>query len=199
MNYGYEGAAQSSLIKKFMENGNDNITITYLDGHTNTIPFSEEVKEKLYQQLLKQAIERNNSDALMNAKEKRKWAASFMIGEIIMILLAPVAILTNKSEKAQLIAGIAGSILTIDAVVNGHKFKMANEEIKEIKKYAIYLKMRDKIEQNTDQTLFCGVKDQEQEINLNNIDEYSFAKIKRLNRNHQVQKLANNIFTRKAY
>ncbi len=198
MNYGYEGATPSSLIKKFTENNHDNITVTYLDGHTSTIPFSEEKKEELYQQLLKQATERNNSNALITAKEKRRWASSFLVGEIIMVLLTPIAILTNKSDKIQLISGIAGSILAIDAVINGHRFKIANDEIKEIKKYAIYLKMKEKIEKNSDQTLFCGVKNEDQEINLNNIDEYSYAKIKKLNRNHQIQQLTNTILTRKA-
>lgn len=64
MKYGYIGADNSELIQKFQKSDNK-IIVTFLDGSTRTLPLTEEYEKNLLEIMLKQAIERSQSDALL--------------------------------------------------------------------------------------------------------------------------------------
>lgn len=132
--------------------------------------------------MLEQAYDRSESSALHDAQEKRKKLLKCAALEMWLILLSVVnaAIFNNM----RICASIFGCLTGIIAIGYSAGYKFKTDEIKELEKYDIYLLMREALEKNIENpNLFNGVKNQQEVLNINTLDDYSLSDIKTVQSN----------------
>ena len=182
MKYGYESADSQQIIKNY-DIIDNKIIINFLDGASHEIPFIEENEISLLNQLLKQAYERKEVRGLNEVKL-----------ELIINLLKG---LTNLSASGLCLSGVIysdsisqkflwGAITTINLLCcggYGKKYKSSNDELKELKKYDIYLSIREKLETLDNSNIFNWVNKMGQPLNINTLDDYSLNDIKKIRDN----------------
>lgn len=182
MKNGFNGMSDGQLISNFVESEGEYF-IEFLDGAYYKVPISEDNKQSLINIMLNQATERNNSDALKNAKTKRVKTIIAICAEAIAS--AAMIIITQKSETniEKIVSTILASIAGIGVIISGVKYRLNNSEIEELKKYGIYLSIRDRLEACNDPNLFNGVPEKADVLNINTLDNYSLRDLQMIRDN----------------
>lgn len=173
---------QSELIKNYKVS-NNTVIITYLDGSVCEIPFSEDFETDLLNRMLEQAQKRNEMVSVDDLKEKRRQALFWLATQLSFGTLSVSNVVVSDSERMSLISGLLGGIIALTAVVHGASYKFYNDEIKELEKYAIYLSIRERLENIDVPQVFDGVKNPELPLNINTIDNYSLNDIRKIRDN----------------
>jgi len=182
MKNGYVGAENGEIIKGYAQK-KDKIVVTFLDGAFYEVPLSTENEEELIKIMLGQAIDRNNSSTLSLAKEKRKKAVKWIITEAIIGVITATAAVTTDNKLHRVIAGVLAGLSGIAVVVNGIRYAINNEEIQELEKYGIYLSIKEALDNCTDENLFNGIRTKVDRIDINTLDNFSLADIKKVKAN----------------
>lgn len=180
MKYTYENIELSSIIEKYKINY-DKIIVNFLDGSSYELPLNKENEEIIKRRMLKQAIARDESDALKEAKKKQIKA---LIWSIFQTYLTAICISNSYSNNGTMTATMLSYISGIIVVLHGIEFKIDSEEIEEIEKYKIYLSIKDRLKDNIKSPiLYVGVNSIEKELNINTLDNYSLNDIKIIKNN----------------
>lgn len=180
MKYTYDHIELSSIIEKYKIN-HDKIIVNFLDGSSYELPLNKENEEIIKRRMLKQAIARDESHALKEAKKKQIKA---LIWSIFQTYLTAICISNSYSNNGTMTATMLSYISGIIVVLHGIEFKIDSEEIEEIEKYKIYLSIKDRLEDNIkNPILYVGVNSIEKELNINTLDNYSLNDIKIIKNN----------------
>ena len=181
MKYGYEGAELSELINNYKVEG-DKIVVAFLDRSTFEVALTEGTEKTLLEEMLKQAYDRNASQEMFLAQRRKRRTTMWIIYETILGALAGVLSFINKDELHTLnmiFFGANAMLITL----NGIDYKIQKSKIEELEKYDLYLNLRRKIVGVPNEILFAGIKSDERNININNLDNFSLSDVKKINRN----------------
>lgn len=182
MKYGYAHANLGELIRNYKVS-NDKIIITFLDGSSKEIPFTEQNEAELLNEMLKQA-----KIMIMYKSEHDLEVEKYDVlrGAIRMI---PITfsnfVIANNSDTYQVVRTLSGVLCGLTAltfVTSSFIYNLKANELNELKKYRMYLYMKEAIDK-TDAYLFKGVKTKEMPLNINTLDNYSLNDIEQISNN----------------
>lgn len=182
MNYGYD--TNDALIKNIKPKDNV-MVITYLDGTTNEVPLTEHMVNQLKNIMIKQAINRNKSSALEEAKNNLRLNYVRMIIKHIEIAFSTFFGISSKelAFKFAFFSISAMACLELSTIYGKIVFK--KEEINELLKYDIFLKIKDDL---NDPNVYNGVD--KAPLDIDTLDEYSLQEIKTIESNiHNLKRL----------
>ena len=178
MKYGYAYANLGELIRNYKVS-NDKIIITFLDGSSKEIPFTEQNEAELLNEMLKQA-----KIMRMNKSEH-----DLKVEKYDVIRMIPITFLdyvtANNSDTYQVVRTLSGvfcGLTALTIVTSSFIYNLKANELNELKKYKMYLDMKEDIDK-TDAYLFKGVKTKEMPLNINTLDNYSLNDIKQIRNN----------------
>lgn len=181
MNYSYGDKKDSDIIKNYKINKKDKtIVINFLDGTKYVAPYSIENENDVLDRMLSQAIERNGTCTL--DKMVNKNVHYFICGLVNAIICANDVIysFSVNHNNSKIVLYVAGGITLSLSLVSGVISLNCSEEIKELRKYKLYLSLRDKIaERSFDSNIFNGVKCKKN-LNINTLDSYSLTDLKKI-------------------
>lgn len=177
MKFGYEGVRNEELIQKYKVNG-DKITIMFLDGTIHEVDLTEENENDLLSRMLKQAQERNESLEMNLAIRERRQAFLWAMYLSMIDLVYINTTINATTDRGEIFGTIVSGIVGLTIVINGSVCKARNDEIRELKKYAIYLNIRDRFEEMGDKPILLGENGREEFLNINTLDDYSLHDIK---------------------
>ena len=170
MNFTYDGADLSSIIKHY-EINNNKIIIEYLDGSTKIVANSKNMENSIQEVMLEQAEERNVKMFDYEMKNSSNYDVA-----VLSAIMAGTTVALNYLTKvpyqydiANLVAGGLGCVI-LGQIVNDYKqFKKCNE----LSKYEYYLYFRNELEQYKSYSeLYNNVRNNN-ELNINTLDSYS--------------------------
>ena len=182
MKYGYAHANLGELIRNYKVS-NDKIIITFLDGSSKEIPFTEQNEAELLNEMLKQAkimiMYKSEHDLEVEKYDVLRRA----------IRMIPITFLdyvtANKSDTYQVVRTLSGVLCGLTAltiVTSSFIYNLKANELNELKKYRMYLYMKEAIDK-TDAYLFKGVKTKGMPLNINTLDNYSLNDIEQISNN----------------
>ena len=181
MKYGYEGADLSELINNYKVEG-DKIVVTFLDKSTFEVALTEGTEKTLLEEMLKQAYDRNTSEEMCLAQKRKRRAITLGIYQSIIGISAAFFACANYNN-VQFFTIFFTGLVGIGITLNGIDYKIQKSEIEELEKYDLYLNLRRKIVGVPNEILFAGIKSDERNININNLDDFSLSDVKRINQN----------------
>ena len=181
MKYGYEGADLSELINNYKVEG-DKIVVTFLDKSTFEVALTEGTEKTLLEEMLKQAYDRNTSEEMCLAQKRKRRAITLGIYQSIIGISAAFFAFANYNN-VQFFTIFFTGLVGIGITLNGIDYKIQKSEIEELEKYDLYLNLRRKIVGVPNKILFAGIKSDERNININNLDDFSLSDVKRINQN----------------
>jgi len=185
MKYEYEGTSKKEIIKNY-EKKEDKIIINFLDGYNCEVPLTEENESDLLKIMLDQAQDRNN---ITKIKELEKHKKTALIGAILTTVSTFVNgsayFLNNSNNEEKIVNLIIGILSGVCAIYGIAGYKAINDEIKDLKKYELYLSMKEYIENsNAQEYLFDGIKNNE--LNINILDSYTLKEMYQLRKNLEI-------------
>lgn len=181
MKYGYEGADLSELINNYKVEG-DKIVVTFLDKSTFEVALTEGTEKTLLEEMLKQAYDGSTSEEMCLAQKRKRRAITLGIYQSIIGISAAFFACTNYNN-VQFFTIFFTGLVGIGITLNGIDYKIQKSEIEELEKYDLYLNLRRKIVGVPNEILFAGIKSDERNININNLDDFSLSDVKRINQN----------------
>lgn len=182
MKNGYEGISNSQLISRFTEDDGEYF-VEFLDGAYYKVPMNAKNKQELLDIMMEQAVERNNSNALKKAKSKRAKAVLAICAEAIVATASVLVSQRSDNDIAKIVSTIVGSVAGIGIIVNGIKYSIDKSEIDELRKYAIFIKIKDRLEECVDPNLFNGVGEKADVLNINTLDNYTLRDLQIIKEN----------------
>ncbi len=181
MNYGYKEAKNEDLIKNYIRVLRDNkIEITFLDGSTYEMPLTAENEKALLDKMLEQAKARSESGALKNAIQNRKGAMVSVLFKAITLVLAGAFYNGVDSNSLKAFYGAFGGITAIAMTIQGVNFALTSKEIEELKKYDLYLSIKERLEEKNRCNLINGIEGNFENLNINTLDNHSLKEIERI-------------------
>lgn len=182
MKYGYSNVPNSKIIECYEIKGNK-IIITYLDGEKREC--SIEMEKSILNQMLNQAIERNNSDDLSILKHNIPRELFVTIANLGLSFFEIILLL--NFDKVDLSSVTVGTNLITNSVLGTtFLFKYLNDKknMEELEKYNIYLKNKQSLEKASSKyDLFQGIDNKERLLNINTLDYFSLEELKVIQRN----------------
>lgn len=182
MNYSYDGAETKEIIQNY-KTSNNKIIITFLDGTNYETPLTEENEINLLNKMLEQAEERSQKMSIYDLKKERTGTFNFIMTYLGITVLSISNASTTNSKDIRCLTSLVGGITALNVILDMVKYKQKNDKIKELKKYDIYLQIREILKDINDPNLFNGVKKQEEPLNINTLDSYSLSDIKKIRNN----------------
>lgn len=173
MKYGYDGVSNDQLIKNYKISDNK-IVITFLDNSNYEIALTKENENNLLNTMLEQAQDRDQSSILINLQMKKKKHLIIAIVDAVCTLFNAININTYSDSYAKIWYEFLFCMTLLCTIVNSAIYKDYDQIISELKKYNIYLSIREELEKNINEpNLFNGVKNQQEGLNINTLDNYS--------------------------
>ena len=166
MKFGYGGYEEDFNIKNYKliknyEIYNDTIIVNYFDDDTNIIPFSLENLEKIENEMLRQAVERKNSDLLKIAESKKMQSIlKIAIYSYFSInILFCISIFYREKIKDMVGWDTLIFLLNLYNLKNAYDdYTHYKELIDELNKYELFLNINDNL-QEKNKTLPFGIND----------------------------------------
>lgn len=181
MKYGYTGVESKDLIRKYEHNvSNNTIIITFLDDSSYEVPYNEESEQLILDKMLEQAQQRSESRALQNAMQKRRLAFAKIMLNISTILLNSANYYRTESNNTKIFCSVLNGIIAVTIALNGAEFKFTSDEINELKKYDLYLAIKEKLENKNDSNTCNMTEGNLNSLNINTLDNYSLRDIERI-------------------
>lgn len=168
MNYNYKNYKDNEIVKRF-DKMDDKIVITFLDDSLVVLDLNDENEKDALDLLLKQAIERDKSDALENAISKRTIYLLIGILSSIGVDLTLRNFLSNPNIFLLALNTLLFLLNGSNVIKLGKKFENSYKEIEEIQKYRIYLQIKEELDGKKN-----GIK------NINDLDKFSLNDVKNL-------------------
>lgn len=184
LRFEYEGARLSDLIKEY-EIVDNNLSVTYFDDTTTVLPLSEE--NNVLELMLEQAIERSESSELDKTIKMKNRALLAFLSLFFCSFISTANICISESNFMKILSSISGGITTAFASVFAIVYKNEIDKINELKKYDIYLNIKNELDENiTNSNLFAGIKIKNDNLNINTLDEFSLKDLKKISNNLRI-------------
>lgn len=183
MKFGYEGANLSELIRKYKVS-NQMMAINFLDDKGSfIIPYNEEVEQQIQDYMIEQAkLRKENMDLNEYNNDLSRTVSLSLVGGGFSIF-STVGLITAEQIFTQSYFGsllvYAGAITILSSLVAIKQ----NKKVKELKKYDIYLSIREQLDNICDTKLYEGVSPKRQSLNINTLDDYSLKELKDISSN----------------
>lgn len=173
MNFSYNGADTSKIIKKYQKQ-EFNYTIEYLNGDVSSFYSTNENEEKnIINTMISQIIEREKKMDINRLKSIRSIALFFSI-----LSSGVISIMINRNNEELLLMPILG--LTFGVKTYRNQTKLINE----LNKYKMFLEMtKDNPMCEVDNKMLNYIefdKFHQVPLNINTIDDYSYEDVKTL-------------------
>lgn len=198
MKYEIEGIKKEETIKEYRIL-NNSIIVTYLDGNLKTFPYTKANEDAIVSEMLKQASYRESKlySAYMSNKMGQARANTDYIATLVALvttssvaanfLLAQTSYLSPAMQAVLLGSSTIGEVLALRTYISvSKKQKKIAEELDDVEKYHIYLKIRDVLKNLPEPELYelyNEVKRKASTLNINTIDEFSLKDLKKISEN----------------
>ena len=181
MNFTYGDKTKKDIIKCcHLDLDNKEIIVNFLDGSTYKVPFVEEDYKNILNKMLEQAIERRDSNHYETVENSR---SNGMVFTFAFLLTLAFGNMLNDSIMNKVVI-ISGSVVAAAALSSAIAALVNNNELNELKKYDLYLEIKDKIEEYKDNpNLFNGVNGKGYVLDISNIDYFSLRDVKKIKTN----------------
>ncbi len=184
MRFEYEGARLSDLIKEY-EIVDNNLSVTYFDDTKTVLPLSKE--NNVLELMLEQAIERSDNSELDKTIRMKNRALLAFLSLFFCSFISTANICISESNFMKILSSISGGITTAFASVFAIVYKNEIDKINELKKYDIYLNIKNELDENiTNSNLFAGIKIKNDNLNINTLDEFSLKDLKKISNNLRI-------------
>ena len=179
------------LVKETIQNyttSDNKIIITFFDGSTYELPLTEDNEKRILNEMVKQTQDivgiGYQANAMICQKEEKKRKILLFTLTCAVVTLADVTGFSTDTLENMRPALIAlGSASILGVTIGSLKYKIQNDKIEEARKYAMYLSIRERLENIYDYNLFNGIKEPKLPLNINTLDNYSLYDIKRISDN----------------
>ena len=180
MKYKFGKYERSQIIKNFeVEPDNNKITVNYLSGDSYILPYTFDNKVKIEADVEKQAVERSKYNPLPNVSlteylhdENTKYAFLAASDVVFSMLLQ-----SGSDTPYKAIANVLTGTMVACFIYNLHAIKKNWNQIKDIEKYDIYLKMKNILFDEC-QLGNPNITEKERKLTTNNIDDYTLDEVK---------------------
>ncbi len=175
MIYGYDTDI-TKVIKRY-EISNGYIIVTYLDGIEQKYEYTRAKEIEIQNTMMKQAKERDESGLLEQTTidDKKIKNASLTFAAVAAMGFISGYMLNNEGLT------IAGGVSLMSSAIIGSKILDLHKKIQELKKYSLYLKNVDKI-QELSPSVYEGVE-HTVGLNINTIDGFSLDDLNKIDEN----------------
>lgn len=178
MKYCYEGSDLSQLIRNY-EKTDDKIIINYFNKTSCELPLTDLNEENIQKIMLEQAILRSNSSSMCDSSTLLSKSKLFLIPWLLFGCTNIRSLsLFNFSTRSDILDFIFIGVSGIVLVLNGVVIKINSDEIKELKKYDIYLEIRDALEKYSN--IFNSFDLSDKQLNINTLDNYSLKDLQNI-------------------
>lgn len=160
---------------------NDKIIINFLDGTHYEIALTEKNEQTLINKMLEQAQKRSDSGALQSLLVQSGLHLNISIFGALMLTFV-LGIYYSSEKLSSLSLSLSAVLLLALEVLNVRAIGLS-DKVNELKKYDIYLSIRERLEQINDPNIFNGIDNGETLLNINTLDNYSLKEIKQIRQN----------------
>lgn len=138
MNYSYDNSKNNEIIKGY-NIVEDKIIVTFLDDSSVELDSSylENIKELMYKQALEREQLVNKDELVYNKKKSFDW----MLAQLSLTTLYTSSFLITDSIVAKALAIFLAGTSSILTISDGLEYKSLKEELNELEKYSLFLKM----------------------------------------------------------
>lgn len=178
MKYPFPDLSLNQIIKKY-EIIDNNIIISYLDGHTKIIDYNKINELELLKEMLNQAKLRNNNSNYYNLvrSSRAKKDISYITYLIQFCVIFNLFFETNLTTHDLLRKCI---ILLLTIIYNLNYYNNKDKELNDFQKYQLYLEISDNLKQiNIDISSFNELNKNEF-LNINTLDNFSYEDLKKI-------------------
>ena len=162
MNYSYDNSKNNEIIKGY-NIVEDKIIVTFLDD--SSVEMDSSYLEKIKKLMYKQALEReqmiNKEELVYNKKKTFDW----MLAQLSLTTLYTSSFLITDSIIAKALAIFLTGTSSILTISDGLEYKSLKEELNELEKYSLFLKMN---------------KEDQKKIDIGKLDNLSLKDARRL-------------------
>ena len=162
MNYNYDNSKNNEIIKGY-NIVEDKIIVTFLDD--SSVEMDSSYLEKIRKLMYKQALEReqmiNKEELVYNKKKTFDW----MLAQLSLTTLYTSSFLITDSIIAKALAIFLTGTSSILTISDGLEYKSLKEELNELEKYSLFLKMN---------------KEDQKKIDIGKLDNLSLKDARRL-------------------
>ena len=162
MNYNYDNSKNNEIIKGY-NIVEDKIIVTFLDD--SSVEMDSSYLEKIRKLMYKQALEReqmiNKEELVYNKKKTFDW----MLAQLSLTTLYTSSFLITDSIIAKALAIFLTGTSSILTISDGLEYKSLKEELNELEKYSLFLKMN---------------KEDQKEIGIGKLDNLSLKDTRQL-------------------
>ena len=162
MNYNYDNSKNNEIIKGY-NIVEDKIIVTFLDD--SSVEMDSSYLEKIKKLMYKQALEReqmiNKEELVYNKKKTFDW----MLAQLSLTTLYTSSFLITDSIIAKALAIFLTGTSSILTISDGLEYKSLKEELNELEKYSLFLKMN---------------KEDQKKIDIGKLDNLSLMDARRL-------------------
>lgn len=162
MNYNYDNSKNNEIIKGY-NIVEDKIIVTFLDD--SSVEMDSSYLEKIKKLMYKQALEReqmiNKEELVYNKKKTFDW----MLAQLSLTTLYTSSFLITDSIIAKALAIFLTGTSSILTISDGLEYKSLKEELNELEKYSLFLKMN---------------KEDQKKIDIGKLDNLSLKDARRL-------------------
>lgn len=162
MNYNYDNSKNNEIIKGY-NIVEDKIIVTFLDDSSVEMDSSylEKIKELMYKQALEREQMINKEELVYNKKKTFDW----MLAQLSLTTLYTSSFLITDSIIAKALAIFLTGTSSILTISDGLEYKSLKEELNELEKYSLFLKMN---------------KEDQKKIDIGKLDNLSLKDARRL-------------------
>lgn len=174
MNFSYDGADTSKLIKRYKKDGN-NYTIEYLNGDISTFySTGDNDEQNIMNTMIEQIIERQDKIDIISINNLKHLGVCTSLFSAVMLYANIIH--ENRELLLPILGLISGIIIS----------KNESKKIKELKKYKLFLEMtKDNPMRKVDDEWLDYIefdKLYQIPLNVNTVDDYSYSDIKLLSK-----------------
>ncbi len=162
MNYSYDNSKNNEIIKRY-NIVNDKIIVTFLDDSSVELDYSYlgNIKELMYKQALEREQLVNKDELVYNKKKSFDW----MLAQFSLTTLYTSSFLITDSIVAKALAIFLAGTSSILTISDGLEYKFLKEELNELEKYSLFLKMS---------------KEKQDKIGIDRLDNLSLDDVKKI-------------------
>ncbi|MBR5662579.1 MAG: hypothetical protein IKX00_02875 [Bacilli bacterium] len=183
---GHNNIIQDYKVDKYL------IHVNYTDGHTECVELLEYNKEKIINEMLKQAEKIVKEKTSEEYYEERKTnIIEVCFTSLVMAAIASLSVeiyngsVDYKRLLVEAIISLAVPVITYTVIKNNQK----NDD-KEVKKYQLFIENYEDFKNNANKGLLYEGINKKGWIDINNLDKYTYEEVDRMLQN--VRKRTNN-------
>lgn len=162
----------------------DKLAIFFLDSSRYEVEYTQENEEKTRRKMLEQANEREKKVDTQKLKNARIMYVIYIVGEAILSIWNLCSFINNDYMTPSIVPLVLAILTGGISLLFIFKLKWNIEEVNDITKYSIYLRIREDYAKFKDNAnIFNGVRLDKKELSINTLDDYSLKDIRNIRDN----------------